>query len=263
MTYQIPHIQNKGERIVSEMMSLVDLASKIHKSEEIQITYDHIPSPLLLSLIKILKESTYNTITCNELATLTDFHTIDLKSETANNAVSNIVKSLIAEDGVPKTLSTPLGYLFDELICNMQQHAGVKDGYVYSSVNKENNTIDLCFADYGITIYGSYINTGKYLDYIGSSHAEAVSIAKEGYSTKNRPDAENRGYGISSNTKMVVEGLKGSFAIISGTGLFHYHQSTGQTVIEMPDGFEWQGTTIIVRIPLSIPQTFNFYDYIS
>lgn len=263
MIYRIPHILSEGERIVGEMMALVDLVSMIHAREGIQIIYDSAPNSLLLSLIRVLKESTYNNIACEELATLPDFYAIDLKSETANNAVSNIVKSLIAEDGVSKSLSTPLGYLFDELVCNMQQHSGVLKGHIYASVNKDNGTIDLCFADYGITIYGSYINTGKYLDYIGSSQAEAVNIAKEGYSTKNRPDAENRGYGISSNTKMVVEGLKGSFAIISGTGLFHYHKSTGQTVIEMPDGFEWQGTSIIVRIPLCVPQSFNFYDYIS
>ncbi|MBQ0057399.1 MAG: hypothetical protein KBT20_07050 [Bacteroidales bacterium] len=263
MIYKIPHIQNERERIVGEMMALIELVSKIHIGEEIIFTNDSAQNGLLISLIRILKESSYSNIVCDDLSKLSDFYIVDLKSESSNITVSNIVKSLIDTNGVPKNLNIPLGYLFDELVCNMQQHSGVQEGHIYASVNKGRNTIDLCFADYGITIYGSYINTGKFLDFIGTSHAEAVNIAKEGYSTKNRPDAENRGYGISSNTKMVVDGLNGSFAIISGTGLFHYHKSTGQNVIEMPDGFEWQGTTIIVRIPLEIPSTFNFYDYIS
>lgn len=263
MTYQIPHIQNEGERINGEMMALVELVSKIRTDEEIQFINGTAPNVLLLALIRILKESTYSNINFDDIAKLEDFHAIDLNSDVVNSIVSGMVRSLVDKDGICKKLSVPLGYLFDELVCNMQQHSGVKEGHIYAAVNKERNTIDLCFADYGITIYGSYINTGKYLDYIGSSHAEAVNIAKEGYSTKNRPDAENRGYGISSNIKMVVEGLNGSFAIISGNGLFHYHKSTGQKVIEMPDGFEWQGTTIIVRIPINIPSNFNFYDYIS
>lgn len=36
------------------------------------------------------------------------------------------------------------------------------------------------------------------IEEIGDNEAEALKFANEGYSTKNLPEAENRGFGISS-----------------------------------------------------------------
>lgn len=33
--------------------------------------------------------------------------------------------------------------------------------------------------------------------------------------------------------------------------------------VNLPKQVEWQGTTIVVRIPNKLPDTFNLYDYIS
>lgn len=86
--------------------------------------------------------------------------------------------------------------------------------------------------------------------------------AKDGYSTKNRPDAENRGYGISSNVKMITEGLDGTFAILSGNALMINLNGTMQ-VASLPEDIEWQGTCVVIRIPIDPDRTFNLYDYIS
>jgi len=49
------------------------------------------------------------------------------------------------------------------------------------------------------------------IEEIGDNEAEALKFANEGYSTKNLPEAENRGFGISSTKSMIVEGLGGAF----------------------------------------------------
>lgn len=152
--------------------------------------------------------------------------------------------------------------MLDELICNIQQHAQVSTGYIFADYNKSTDSIDICLADCGVTIYGSYVQSGKYLDVIGNSDAEALNIAKDGYSTKNRPDAENRGYGISSNVKMITEGLDGTFAILSGNALMINLNGTMQ-VASLPEDIEWQGTCVVIRIPIDPDKTFNLYDYIS
>lgn len=159
-------------------------------------------------------------------------------------------------------LSQSISYLLDELTCNMQQHSCEDKGYLYAQYNKEEKRIEIILADYGISIYGSYVQAQKYLDLIGNSDAEALSLAKDGYSTKDRPEAENRGYGISSNTKMVTDGLRGEIAIYSGNALLVQTPSDIK-LLELPEQLDMKGTIVIARIPTDIPHNYNFYEYIS
>ena len=48
------------------------------------------------------------------------------------------------------------------------------------------------------------------------SDLEAIQAANRGISTKNLPNAENRGYGIITSKKMLIDGLGGSFIMMSG-----------------------------------------------
>jgi len=49
-----------------------------------------------------------------------------------------------------------------------------------------------------------------------TSSIEAINSAANGVSTKNRPEAEGRGFGISTSFDMLVNGLKGKYAVMSG-----------------------------------------------
>lgn len=49
---------------------------------------------------------------------------------------------------------------------------------------------------------------------------EAIKAANRGISSKNLPDAENRGYGIQTSKRMLVEGLGGQYLMISGGCLY-------------------------------------------
>ena len=161
-----------------------------------------------------------------------------------------------------KSLNMPLTYLLDELICNIQQHAQTDKGYAYMMYNKEANTIEILIADLGITIYGSYVAAQKHLDKLGDSDADALNLAQNGYSVKNLPDTENRGYGISSNMKMVVDGLHGEFAALSGNALL-LQMTNRREILSLPPEIDFKGTMIMVCIPAQVQDGFNLYDYMS
>ena len=160
------------------------------------------------------------------------------------------------------SLNMPLTYLLDELICNIQQHAQTDKGYAFLMYHKAARTIEIMIADFGITIYGSYVAAQKHLDKLGDSDACALNLAQNGYSVKNLPDTENRGYGISSNMKMVVDGLHGEFAVLSGNALM-LQAANNRKILALPTEIDFKGTMIMVRIPAEVPDGFNLYDYMS
>lgn len=159
--------------------------------------------------------------------------------------------------------TTAASYLLSELICNIQEHSHASWGFLSILCPDEDDCVSICIADNGITVHGSFIDSHKY-EYarlIGHDHAEALRYSTKGISTKNRPDNESRGYGISTNLNMVVNGLKGAFSIMSGNA-FYRRDSEGEQLINLPFGMNWDGTVVMVRIPLEQTEKFSVYDYI-
>lgn len=179
------------------------------------------------------------------------------------DSMQTIIQRVIEKQkALDSRLKTPISYLISELICNIDQHSESNYGYIYTQYLRRENCLDICIADDGITIYGSYVKTNKLLDKIDGNEAEALKCANEGYSTKDLPDAENRGFGISSTKSMIVEGLGGAFFMLSG-GAFHRHDAFGGSdYVKLPDSINWDGTIILMRIPLSISKDFDYMKYI-
>lgn len=100
-------------------------------------------------------------------------------------------------------------------------------------------------------VVGIFQDGTVYLDFEGN----------EGYSTKDLPDTENRGFGISTSKSMLVDGLKGAFFMLSG-GAFHRHDSNVNVFIKLPETINWNGTIILMRIPVTVPANFNYLKYI-
>lgn len=186
-----------------------------------------------------------------------------MSNEKSALCIGQAIETLKCQNIEYNKLNLQISYLLDELICNIQQHSMARIGLlsVYYDAN-ENKSIDICIADDGIGIFGSYVNCSKYLDLLENGDADAICLAREGYSTKNLPETENRGYGISSNAKWIVDGLDGEFSIISGKALYIENRS-GIHIFSLPENIEWPGTMISVRIPVYVPETFNIYNYIS
>lgn len=135
----------------------------------------------------------------------------DLHKSNIDDLQSILQRIIKTQSGADYRIVTPLSYLLGELIDNMNEHSQGKHGYIFSQYLKKEDCIDLVLADDGITVLGSYVKAQKFLDEINGNDAEALRLANEGKSTKNLPNAENRGYGISSSKEMLSDGLHGSF----------------------------------------------------
>jgi anti-sigma regulatory factor (Ser/Thr protein kinase) len=157
--------------------------------------------------------------------------------------------------------SSSLSYLISELLDNIYEHSQSPNGYVFSQYLEKEGVINLCIADTGINIAGSFKKAGLCQQEIDGNEAEALKLANEGYSTKNRPEAENRGYGISTSKAMLVTGMKGGFFMLSG-GAFHRYENGANDYIDLGNIFRWKGTVILMRIPVVLPKGFNYIDYL-
>lgn len=184
----------------------------------------------------------------------------DLHKSNIDDLQSILQRIIKTQSGADYRIVTPLSYLLGELIDNMNEHSQGKHGYIFSQYLKKEDCIDLVLADDGITVLGSYVKAQKFLDEINGNDAEALRLANEGKSTKNLPNAENRGYGISSSKEMLSDGLHGSFFMLSG-GAFHRHDSSGSVFVKLPNSIYWDGTIILMRIPVKVPLDFDYNKY--
>lgn len=186
------------------------------------------------------------------------------RSETEVDKISSKIQKLIEIQSKVNDYRAKgsLTYMFSELISNIVEHSDGKYGYIYSQYLKNENSVDICIADNGITILGSYLKSEREEYRSIESSAKALVSAVNGFSTKDKPAAENRGYGISTSIKMLVKGLKGAFFILSGDAFYRNDGKDEGEVVSLPEGIEWSGTIVLLRIPLgNIPKDFDIYQY--
>lgn len=174
---------------------------------------------------------------------------------------SIIKNTLMKQAHIGRGGSSSLSYLISELLDNVYEHSQSPNGYVYSQFLERKGEINLCIADTGITVAGCFEKAGLFQEEIDGNETEALRLANEGYSTKNRPEAENRGYGISTSKAMLVMGMRGGFFMLSG-GAFHRYENGANDYIDLKKLFRWNGTIILMRIPVELPNDFNYIDYL-
>ena len=179
-------------------------------------------------------------------------------SDDEKDAILSTVESIIMRQlRLDSNISTGLKYMLGESIDNIIQHAQSERGYIFAQSYPNKKFIDICIADSGITLLGSYQTLP---DNEIESDLEAIQAANRGISTKNLPNAENRGYGIITSKKMLIDGLGGSFIMMSGNAL-HLYNSEHQKFIETPSGIRWNGTIIALRMPY-LNKDFHYINYI-
>ena len=132
-------------KILSDLLSLISKEQKPKKE-----------SILLQALYYI-----YNSDTCSgEMPpTVCKFM---LDDDAAGDAIKHLkayLQSLSPNDIT--SLNSPITYLLDKLICNIQQHAQVDAGYAFVDYNSVADSVEIVVADEGITIYGSYLAAQK------------------------------------------------------------------------------------------------------
>lgn len=185
----------------------------------------------------------------------------DLNNEDIDMMQSIMQSTIEKQKNLDARLKTPISYLLGELICNMEQHSKSKYGYFYSQYMAKEKSLYICLADTGITIYGNYANSRKYDEELDENESSALRLAVTGRSTKNKPNSESRGFGISTNIEMITDGLNGGFFIMSGSAFYRKENGT-EIYVNLPESIHWGGTIILVRIPMNVPNEFNYLKYI-
>ena len=172
------------------------------------------------------------------------------------NAITSALEDfVVGETGLERNVATAFKYVADEIIDNISEHADTQLGYLIASW--DGKAVTVCIADGGKTIYGSYLD--RQFDGIGSDQA-ALHAAVSGVSTKNRPGAENRGFGISTSVDMVIRGLNSTMVILSGRGLL-IRDKERNDFTELPEPIYMPGTLVCFTLPVH-KDGFTIYDYI-
>ena len=179
--------------------------------------------------------------------------------EKVADELQSVLQSIIEnQTNYDSSVKTPLAYLLSEMICNVNQHSCSEYGYIYAQYLKKEGCIDICIADDGITVYGSYAKNAKYIKDIGNSEAKALRMANDGFSTKDSPE---RGFGLTTSRKLLAKGMGGDFFMLSGSAFYRLSKDRDE-VVELPKTIRWDGTIVLMRVPVVLPENFNIYEYI-
>ena len=180
------------------------------------------------------------------------------RNSDAKEAVSSIVENMIIQQlSIQSNVANGLKYMIDEILDNITEHSESDRGYIFAQAYPNKGFLDVCIADRGVSLLGSYekLPGNEIL-----SDIEAIKAANRGLSSKNLPDAENRGFGIRTSKQMLIQGLGGQYLMISGSSLYIKTVNL-DSFYSMPRGLRWNGTIVALRIPYH-SSSFNYINYI-
>lgn len=181
------------------------------------------------------------------------------KSESdEKDIISSVVESIIIRQlSIPSNVAIGLKYMIEETLDNITEHSDSDRGFIFSQAYPNKGYLDLCIADRGVSLLGSYQRiSGNEI----TSDLEAIKAANRGFSSKNLPEAENRGYGIYTSKKMLIDGLGGQYFLLSGS-CFYLKTPGFDSFYSLPDGLRWDGTIVAFRIPYK-EHNFSYINYI-
>ena len=290
------HINVKDDRLIDGLTPVVHMMSQIEGAEEQEVTVDfsdtRFISPVFaLSLIVYLsrcgKQVSFRNVPdyieliglckggikpdqmrhteflaqLEKYVSKTYIPIIDFaagRNSDAKEAVSSIVENMIIHQlSIQSNVANGFKYMIDETLDNITEHSDSDRGYIFAQAYPTKGFLDVCIADRGVSLLGSY---EKLPDNEILSDMEAIKAANRGLSSKNLPDAENRGFGIRTSKQMLIQGLGGQYLMISGSSLYIKTRNL-DSFYSMPNGLRWNGTIVALRIPYH-STTFNYINYI-
>jgi len=135
--------------------------------------------------------------------------------------------------------------LVAEITDNIYEHSKFNNSCLMAQKYKKLKFIEITALDDGITIAGSYNNVLN-TKFTG---IEGIQEALRGRSTK---DAVERGFGLWTILRTVIELMKGSVLIVSGDGGFYKGKdfSDGVFLDLKEESHEFNGTLISLRYPI-------------
>jgi len=162
-----------------------------------------------------------------------------------NGEILDLLEKIIIDNFGLKENYQLLMSVFNELICNIQQHSKSKFNCIQAQMYRDKLAISL--VDTGITIQSSYNS----VEFKGEDDMELFKNAFAGVSTKK--DKE-RGTGIPNTYNWICKGLRGSLVVISKNSAFkklEYEENLEFIDLNALD-LEFSGT--IINILFKIPK---------
>lgn len=163
---------------------------------------------------------------------------------------------LLRQLNISGQMITVLKYLIGEAMDNVVDHSGVQNGWIMVQNYPQKGFLDVCILETGIGLLGSY----QKFDFKDiETDIQALEQAINGKSTKQI--TETRGYGIDTSRRMLVDGLKGKYFLLSGSAMYIY-TSDFEQIVPLTGHINWHGTMLALRIPQTVPMDFNYYNYL-
>ncbi|MDR4470071.1 MAG: hypothetical protein MRJ68_17520 [Nitrospira sp.] len=170
--------------------------------------------------------------------------------------IQSVERLLIDQCGLDGPLLNAVKYLISEITTNITYHAGQGSGFLLAQYYRSDQHLDLAIADTGMGLRANYLASGKWRP---SDDVEALRLALEGRSTKDRPDS--RGFGIRTSRRMLVEGLNGQFFYWSGSAML-LNNADKENIFDLKDGTRYPGCYIAMRIPTVTDPSFNYLRFV-
>ncbi len=160
---------------------------------------------------------------------------------------SKLHQLLVQNMRLPENYKSPVTYLISEITNNIVEHAGVDRGWLTTQYYPAKQFLDICIIDNGKGLKTVYQEHG-YQEV--NKDTTAIQKAMKGISTK----SAERGFGLSTSKEMIVNGLEGSFVLMTGKGMLINNQLTDLPV-------HWPGTFVTLRLPKG-KRNFQYTEYI-
>lgn len=153
-----------------------------------------------------------------------------------------------------------LYHIINELINNVYNHTSFEEGYAsqgytYAQEYPKGKALDICVMDDGLSIPGRFKKSN--IKYNDSCHAIEMAINK---TSTVKDDKHDRGNGLWTTLKLVIEANKGEALIVSGSGCLHIKSKNNYNYILLKNHNIFKGTLITLRLNNNKVQ--NYYDWI-
>lgn len=177
-------------------------------------------------------------------------------NEDAAEIVGGKIRALLKRHlpDLPPGAITGINYPITEMVDNVDQHSVCGHGALLVQYYPKKECLDICVADDGLSIPGSYDRHGIVFE----SHEDALRKALAGVSTK-EDYGHDRGYGLRTTTKMVCQGLNGQILLSSRDATLLRIQNEEPKLI--PDRWHWDGTVFAARLDLP-EKEFKWQKYV-
>jgi two-component sensor histidine kinase len=165
------------------------------------------------------------------------------------SAILKIIKNQLNLSG---QVLEAIYYFINELTQNVSDHSKADYGKIMAQYYNSKGYMDICIVDGGKGLFQSYLDNNKKFPI---SHSEAIEFAFSGESTKYSENDSSRGFGLQTSRRMLVDGLEGQFFYWSGDAFLMNKGDIGNLPY-------WKGCYAGLRIPISEPKGFNFYNFL-